>query len=302
MPVRRSPRTVRDVLRRAALSRVGRRRKLRRVTSFRPVPGPEMSDTCPACGAAATGRFCDQCGAAISAACRECGNPLPRGARFCNMCGAPAALTPASAAAPAPSRLPWLVAGAAVLALALVAIVPRLGGRSEPEPAAQPPFAAAAPGGGAPQAGGNPAAIDLSRMSPREAADRLFNRVMTAASTGDTAQALRFQPMAVMAYQRVDSLDADGRYHLAALQMVGGDFAAARAQADSILAANPTHLFGLFSAAVAEKRQGNDAAAKEFFQRFVRAYDSEVAKRLPEYEEHAQGLPAMKAEALRSIQ
>ena len=260
-----------------------------------------MSDTCPACGAAASGRFCDQCGAAISAACRECGNPLPRGARFCNMCGAPAQAGPAAAAAP-PSRLPWIVAGAAVLALALVAIVPRLGGRNEPEPAAQPPFAAAAPGGLAPQAGGgNPGAIDLSQMTPREAADRLFNRVMTAASTGDTAQALRFQPMAVMAYQRVDSLDADGRYHLAALQIVGGDYAAARAQADTILASNPSHLFGLFSAAEAERRLGHAAVAKDFFQRFVRAYDAEVAKRLPEYEEHSQGLPAMRAQAVAKL-
>jgi hypothetical protein len=260
-----------------------------------------MSDTCPACGAAATGRFCDQCGAAIGAACRECGNPLPRGARFCNMCGAPAAATPAAAPAPA-SRLPWIVAGAAVVALAAVAIVPRLRGGGEPQPTtAAAPFTAA-PGSAPTVADGNPAAVDLSQMTPREAADRLFNRVMTAAANGDTAQALRFQPMAVMAYQRVDSLDADGRYHLAALQMVGGDFAAARAQADTILAANPTHLFGLFSAAEAEKRRGNTPAAKELFGRFIRAYDAEVAKRLPEYEEHAQGLPAMKAEALQSVQ
>jgi hypothetical protein len=262
---------------------------------------------CPACGAAASGRFCDQCGAAIAAACRECGNPLPRGAKFCNMCGASAAAVPA-AAAPRPSMLPWIVAGAALLGLVAVLLVPRLGGRGQPQPAGQstgqPPFAQAAPGALAPPAGpgDNPGAVDLSSMTPRQAADRLFNRVMTAASNGDSAQAQRFLPMAVMAYQRVDSLDADGRYHLAALHLVGHDWAAARAEADTILAASPTHLFGLFSAGEAEAGRGNTAAAKAFYLRFIRAYGAEVAKRLPEYEEHSQGLPAMRAQAVAKME
>ena len=139
-------------------------------------------------------------------------------------------------------------------------------------------------------------------MTPREAADRLFNRVMTATSTGDSAQAQRFLPMAIMAYQRVDSLNVDGRYHLAALHLVGHDWPAARAEADSILAVNPTHLFGLFSAGEAEAGRGNTAAAKDFYGRFIRAYDAELAKRLPEYEEHSQGLPAMRAQAVAKMQ
>jgi hypothetical protein len=259
-------------------------------------------ETCPACGAAASGRFCDKCGVALSAACRECGNPLPRGAKFCNMCGA--AATPSAAPAAArPSVLPWAVAGLALAALLAVVLVPRMGGRAEQPAAGQPPFAQA-PAGGGPVAGGpagNPGAVDLASMSPREAADRLFNRVMTAVSAGDTAQARQFVPMAVMAYQRVDTLDADGRYHLAALQLVAGDYPAARAQADTLLAANPAHLFGLFTAAQAELGRGNQAAARSLYQRFVQSYDAEVAKKLPEYEEHAQGLPAMKAEAERVL-
>lgn len=256
-----------------------------------------MAETCPACGAQASGRFCEHCGVALSAACRECGNPLPRGARFCNMCGATAA--PPTTAAARPSVLPWAVAGVSLAALLAVLVVPRLGGRQQQETAVQPPFAQApsAPGaaGGIPQ--GNPGAVDLSSMTPREAADRLFNRVMTAVSNNDTAQALRFLPMAVAAYERVDSLDADGRYHLGALELVGGQWDAARAQADTMLAAAPTHLFGLFVAARAEAGRGNAAAAKEFYRRFLQAYDQEIAKKRPEYEEHGQGLPAMKAEA-----
>ncbi|HEU4454120.1 MAG TPA: zinc ribbon domain-containing protein, partial [Longimicrobium sp.] len=46
-----------------------------------------MAETCSACGAEASGRFCNQCGGAVSAACRECGTALPRGARFCGECG-----------------------------------------------------------------------------------------------------------------------------------------------------------------------------------------------------------------------
>ncbi|HEX8905278.1 MAG TPA: zinc ribbon domain-containing protein [Longimicrobiaceae bacterium] len=257
-----------------------------------------MTETCSACGAEASGRFCQHCGAAISAACRECGNPLPKGARFCNMCGA--AATPPATAATRTSPLPWIVAGVALAALVAVLVIPRLGGGRDE--AAQPPFAQApagpvSPAPGAPQE--NPGAVDLSSMTPRQAADRLFNRVMTAVSNGDTAQALRFLPMAVMAYQRVDSLDMDGRYHLAALNLTAGQWNAARAQADTMLAASPTHLFGLFVAAQAEAGRGNQAAAKEFYRRFLAAYDAEVARKLPEYEEHSQGLAPMKAQAER---
>jgi len=261
------------------------------------------AETCPACGANASGRFCDSCGVALSAACRECGNPLPRGAKFCNMCGAPVAAGAAPAAAGKQPVLPWAVAGLALVALLAVVLVPRLGGNGEQPAPAQPgplaqqqaPFAGGA--GAAP--GGNPGAVDLSSMSPREAADRLFNRVMTAVSSGDTAQARQFVPMAIMAYQRVDTLDADGRYHLAALQLVAGDFAAARAEADTLMQRDPTHLFGLFTAAQAEGSRGNMDQARQLFGRFLRSYDAEVAKKLPEYEEHSQALPAMKAEAER---
>lgn len=256
-----------------------------------------MAETCSACGAQASGRFCEHCGAAVSAACRACGNPLPRGARFCNQCGASAA--PATAPAGPPSPLPWIVAGVALAALVAALVIPRLGGRGQP--AAEPPFAPAAAAPASAGQGENPGAVDLSSMTPREAADRLFNRVMTAVSTGDTAQALRFLPMAVMAYQRVDSLDADGRYHLGALYLTGGQWAQARAQADTLLAASPTHLFGLFVAAQAESGRGDQAAARALYRRFLQAYDAELARKLPEYEEHSQGLPAMKAQAEQEV-
>jgi len=261
-----------------------------------------MTETCSACGAEASGRFCQHCGAAISAACRECGNPLPKGARFCNMCGATAA-APSSSAAARTSPLPWAVAGIAVAALIAVLLIPRLNGGEQPAtaaapaqgPVAQAPFA----GGGGAQ--GNPRAVDLSSMTPREAADRLFNRVMTAVSNNDTAQAMQFLPMAIQAYRNVDQLDADGRYHLGALYLFANQPTEAKAQADSILASNPTHLFGLFVGAQAESQRGNQAGAKELYRKFLQAYDAEIAKKLPEYEEHSQGFPTMKTQAEQAV-
>ena len=84
-----------------------------------------MTETCPSCGAEAAGRFCNACGAALNATCRECGNPLPRGARFCNECGASAAPQPTAASAGPSHRMAWAIAAAAILALVTVLLWPR---------------------------------------------------------------------------------------------------------------------------------------------------------------------------------
>lgn len=261
-----------------------------------------MTETCPSCGESAAGRFCAHCGVVLSADCRECGNSIPRGGRFCNQCGtasAPAAAPQAGEPAAAPAgggagKLPWAIAGAAVVALAAVLLLPRL----REEPAAPAAFSPAAPAAGpAMGAGGDPRAVDLASMTPREAADRLFNRVMQSVSSGDSAEAQAFLPMAISAYERVPELDADGHYHLAVLQMVRGDHRAARAEADAILETSPSHLFGLFTAAQAERELGNEAEATAFFRRFRDAYEAETARQLPEYGEHAPALAAMKSEA-----
>ncbi|HST63527.1 MAG TPA: zinc ribbon domain-containing protein [Longimicrobium sp.] len=258
-----------------------------------------MSQTCPSCAAEASGRFCPQCGVAIDATCRECQNPLPTGARFCNECGATVAAPPAAAAAKSP-MLPWAIAGLAVVALAAVAIVPRL----SPD-AAEAPVAAVAPGGapGAPGAPGSMDAsqVDLASMTPRERADRLFNRVMEGMSGGDTTRIAFFTDMAIQAYGQVPERNADLHYHLGELYRAKGDMAAARAQADTILAADPQHLFGLFGAANAEQTRGNTAEAKVLFQRFLDGYATQVARNLPEYQEHQQGLPAMRVEAQKVV-
>ena len=269
-----------------------------------------MTETCPSCGAAASGRFCNACGAAINAACRECGNPLPAGARFCNECGTPA-VAPAGSAR-RPPVLPWALTGAAVLALVATLLInnnreapaapapAQTGQALAAGPAAPGPLPPAGAGGAA---AGNPGAVDLASMTPRQAADRLFNRVMQNVSSGDSAGAKQFLPMAVAAYDRARPLDNDGRYHLAVLHLVGGQFDEARAQSDTILNANPKHLFGLFTGAQAAQGRGDTAGSVSLYSRFLAAYDSEIARKdVIEYADHSQALPAMKEEAERVTQ
>lgn len=264
-----------------------------------------MTRTCPSCGAdAPPGPFCASCGAAVGASsCSSCGNTLPAGAQFCNQCGTPAggaahAAPAGSRPAAGVSRLPWALTSVAVLALLAVVVVPRLGRDHDPAV----PSDRTSPQAAAPAPVGDPSAIDISSMTPRERADRLFNRVMQSVSSGDTAQASAFLPMALAAYAQVPELDLDGRYHLAVLHLVDGDAAAARAQADSILQADPGHLFGLFTAAQAEDALGDEAVALSLYRDFLDNYGTEIERELPEYTDHAQVLPVNRAEAERRVE
>ncbi|HEX5871712.1 MAG TPA: zinc ribbon domain-containing protein [Longimicrobium sp.] len=252
-----------------------------------------MSQTCPSCEAPASGRFCPQCGVAIDAQCRECQNPLPAGARFCNQCGLAVSAQPTPARARQPA-LPWAIAAVAVAVLAAATLLPRLAGDDAPSAALAQQGAAAAPGN-------NPSAVDLASMTPRERADRLFNRVMAGVSSGDTTQMGLFTEMGIKAYGMVPERDADLHYHLGELYRLKGDAASARAQADTILAGDPQHLFGLFGAARAEEMRGDQAAARGMFQRFLDAYSAQIARDLPEYREHSQGLPGMRSTAQQAV-
>lgn len=256
---------------------------------------------CPACGESTTGAFCAHCGTAVH--CRECGNVLLPDARFCTQCGAsvpsPSTAAPLGEVEPVepPHRrssvLPWVVAGAALVALVGVVVVPRF--RDSESPPAEAPMQAVTP------PAGDARSVDIASMTPRERADRLFDRVMRNLSQGDSTGARQFVPMALAAYDMAGQPDTDARYHIGALHMVAGDPAAARAQADTILASNPRHLFGLFTAAQAEQERGNTEEVRALYRRFLDAYDAEIARGLPEYQAHQPALPGMRAEAARVV-
>jgi len=239
---------------------------------------------CPVCQAEGQGAFCAQCGAPLEgAACRACEAPLVPGARYCVACG-----QAVRAAAP---TLAWSIAGAALVALVAVVLAGML--RSErPAPAAAVAAGPAAEGPGMP--GGAPPPLT---GTPREQADRLFNRIMQASAAGDSAEVSFFLPMALAAYRQAGPLDADGLYHLSVLEVAAGDPAAARATAERILEAEPDHLLGLAAAARAARAAGEDAAARAFYDRLLQAYDAQRQRTLPEYADHAAILPLYQEEA-----
>ena len=246
---------------------------------------------CPVCKAESEGRFCPECGSPLAdGRCRACQAELVPGARFCTACG--------EAVHARPTRLPWIIAGGAIGALVLVLVLPVLrggsagaggmdgpldfsGGNAPAGASAQMPPAGGATGGGA------PALSD----DPRVNADRLFNRIMTERNAGNLEQARFFLPMALQAYQMAEPLDDDGLFHLALLHSAAGDFPAARITAERILDRNADHLLALAAAGEAMAAAGDTATARDYYRRFLSAYDREKEKVYPEYLDHAQVLP-----------
>jgi hypothetical protein len=232
-----------------------------------------------------TPRFCEQCGSALSAS-----------ANFCPNCGVavagglPAAGVAARSAAggrPAGSgrdsglvrSLPWLLPSVAVVAVLAFAI---RSGRPE------------APAMGA---GFTGTATDISQMSPDERVDRLFNRVMTAASAGKMDSVAFFAPMAVSSFQALEPLTPHRRYDLGLIYLVSGEPALAVAQADSILAVEARHLLGLALAMRGARATGDEAARQRHAARFLDALAAERARALPEYLDHATDITEATAEA-----
>ena len=256
--------------------------------------------TCPSCGAAATGRFCASCGTALDgAACTECRAPLTPGARYCHRCGTAAGAAPAaSRAAAGTNALPWAVAGIALLALVALVAGQRFGGGAPEAPPAGGVAAEAGAVGSAPFAGeGAARAPDISSLSPRERADRLFDRVVRLSEEGKRDSAQFFAPMALHAYQLVEPRDADVRYDMGRIGEITGVPSLARAQADTILRQQPTHLLGLILAARAARASGDERAAREFERRFLAAREAELRKNLVEYQRHGADIATATAAA-----
>ncbi len=187
------------------------------------------------------------------------------------------------------NQVAWWMAGALLLGLVLVIAYPVYG----PERSAAPPPVPAGPVA-------DPAGVDLSSMTSREAADRLFNRVMTAVSANDSTEVVSFLPMAIRAFELAEPLDTDGKFHLVLLRLTGQFNTEALEGAEEILSEQPNHLLGLAVAGDASLALGDSASARAFYGRWLDAYETETSKDLLEYRDHARMFPEMQvtAEAL----
>ena len=240
--------------------------------------------TCAACGQSASGRFCNNCGAPlVEQRCKSCGTTLSAGARFCHLCGTPTAVRqnlPSSNA-----NLGWIVGGIAAVALVVV-----IGSRfmNRPQPTPQAPFAGTAAAGAAP---------DISSMTPRERADRLFERIMIADSRGFSDTVAFFTPMALNAYGLLGNLDIDARYHVGLIEALAGNVAAVRAQADSIRAQVPTHLMASMLDFAAYRLESDTSEMNRVYREFLSNYGSETASGRQEYTAHETALNAFLQDA-----
>ena len=188
-------------------------------------------------------------------------------------------------------RTPWLIAGVALavsLALLLVMVARNSRGAASQQGVAstEQPQAEAPP--------------DISNLSPRERFNRLYNRVMTAAQSGDEATVTRFTPMALMAYAQLDSVDADARYHAALLKVHTGEVEAARALGDTILTRDPEHLFGFVIRGTVARFRKDEKELARAYAGFLERYDKETRLARPEYSEHKTSLDDFRKAALEA--
>jgi hypothetical protein len=173
------------------------------------------------------------------------------------------------------NALPWTVAAIALLAVVALAAGQRFGRARELQsaPAAGTDLSSVAP----------LRAPDISALSPAERAERLYDRIMSAAERGRVDSVRFFMPMALQAYAALGELTVDQRYDLGRLAEVAGDAQLAAAQADTILRRHPQHLLGLVLASRAARLRGDDRASRQYLDRLARVERDERQKQLPEY-------------------
>lgn len=188
---------------------------------------------------------------------------------------------------------PWVAIGIASIALvvALVSLFDRGSGAAGPVPFS-PPMSSAVPGPEQPP--------DLSTMTPRQAADRLFNRVMAASESGNIVEALRFAPMALQAYDSLETLDNDARFHVALIHLTVDDLKSARAQLDKLRQSAPNHLLGFFLEHQIAERSGNKDDASRASKAFLAAYDTEITQERAEYRDHRDSIERFRKSAQAS--
>lgn len=216
------------------------------------------------------------------------------GARFCHVCGTalgnrtaprPPVGAGGGGASPLGANAGWIAAGAVTVALVVVLLT-----RLSP---------GGAPARGAPIATSPPVApaSDISRMTPREQADRLFDRIMIANENGFPDSVSFFAPMALQAYAMLGPLDLDARYHVGLISALIGDLDQVEVQLDSLRAAAPNHLLGYMLAYTYHSLGDDTAAVAQDYQGFLDAYDEEIGSGREEYAMHRRAIDAFREQA-----
>ena len=132
-------------------------------------------------------------------------------------------------------------------------------------------------------------------MTPREAADRLFNRVMMADEQGNAAEVDQFAPMAVSAYEMLESLDTDALFHVGLVQAAAGHIEEAKSYNERLKAIVPNHLLAAFLDHRIAEVEGNTSVAAGAVKRFHDHYDDEISIGRPEYEHHRASIETFRA-------
>lgn len=249
---------------------------------------------CPKCGSEEKGKFCSKCGTEVrgktgGSKCSKCGKVLDAGAMFCAECGEPTGHRPAKGAM---AYLPWTLSGLALVAFA-IALTLFIQGQTATRVGDMPltgalPEAERVTPDGTPVTGAGPGGVDLGSMSPKQAADRLFDRVMREDEAGNEAQAQQFATMAIQAYGMLPpaQVDADAHFHLGLLNLVLDDADSADREADLILSLESDHLLALsLKARIAEMR-GDSEAQIEAYNRFLDALPAGLTSGKAEYQMH----------------
>lgn len=262
------------------------------------------STTCPSCGGASSGHYCSNCGASLQGAtCATCAAQLSPGAKFCHRCGAAVGGKTPTTVDSRTNALPWIVAALAFLAL--FAMAAGRGFTARPSSTVDGSQNALPQAGlddrGTTDDGAGMRAPDISNMSPQERADRLYNRVMTLATEGKVDSVQFFAPMALIAYRDLAPFTPDERYDMGRIGEVAGALPFAKAQADSILLANPNHLLGLILEARLATIAGDTIQLRGYERRLLAAENAELATKRDEYTRHQDDIASALRQARKSM-
>jgi hypothetical protein len=144
-------------------------------------------------------------------------------------------------------------------------------------------------------------APDISQLSPQERFIRLNNRVMQAATTGDSATVINFTPMALGAYAQLDTVTQDDRYHAAILNAQVGRLTEALALADTMLQITPGYLLAYAVRGEIADFERDSTALRQAWSGFLKAWPAESTARREEYVDHKAVIDAFRKQAETAV-